>query len=322
MKAVTIASRGSALAMWQARYIRDALVALHPGLKAQIAIVHTKGDRIGQPVGIEEGQTGFFTREIEQSLLSGRADIAVHSLKDLPTAIAEGLSIAAVPTRHDPADVLISNPAGPIEGLPHGATVLTGSLRRQMQLLHRRGDLNIMHIGGNVDTRLRKFHDSEASAIVLAAAGLERLGLMPPSASRLDPREFLPAPGQGALAVQIRRDDRRMFDLVRPLDDPQSHLATSAERAFLGVLGAGCRAPAGAYATFNSDETLDIIGLVGRPDGKVIVQSRLARNTPDVESAQALGRDLARHVLDEGGREIIQALKTTPPQTQTQRKGT
>ena len=221
MEACVIGTRGSPLAMWQADYVRRALIEAHPGLEVRIEIIRTTGDVLLEPPLARIGGTGVFTKEIENALLKRQVDLAVHSLKDLPTQLADGLRLAAVLKREDPADALVARDGRSLAQLPAGAKVLTGSLRRQAQLLHRRPDLKIAQMRGNVQTRLDKFDASDASAMLLACAGLARLNLSGRITERLDPAEFLPACGQGALAVEVRADDARAAELCRRARRPR-----------------------------------------------------------------------------------------------------
>lgn len=301
---LVIATRGSRLARRQAESVRDALVRQHPGLAVRLEVVRTRGDTTRSPAD-ELLQRGLFTSEIERAVAAGRAGLAVHSLKDLPTAPTGGLIIAAVPPREDPADCLVS-PAGGLDDLPPGATVLTGSPRRRAQLLHRRPDLQVAAIRGNVPTRLARLDEGAGDALLLAVAGLARLGLSDRVTQRLDPTDFLPACGQGALALQIRSDDTETARLVAPLDDPSTRASVEAERAFLAELGAGCRAPAGAYVQACGTR-MRIRGLVCDVDGRAPVRDELTVEPGD-DPAQ-VGRTLARRLLDAGAAEILRQIR-------------
>jgi len=311
MSRLVIGTRGSRLAMWQAKSVRHALLRAHGSVEIELKVVRTRGDRIRRAPLHSVGGTGLFTRELEEALLDGRVDLAVHSLKDLPTALPEGLSLAAVPMRDDPADAVVAKDRMTLEMIPPGATVLAGSLRRAAQLLHRRGDLEVAPVRGNIETRLRKLENSDARAIVLARAGLTRLGLGDRITQRLDPREFLPACGQGALGVETRRDDARAGELVAAIDDPAAHCTTSAERAMLGALGGGCHVPVGATARLTEDGMkLEITGMVASLDGACMVRRDVRGGVPgqSVSAAEALGRRLAEMLLADGGREILERL--------------
>ena len=306
MSRLVIGTRGSALALWQAEHIRSELEARHPGLDIRLEIIRTKGDKILDAALSKIGDKGLFTKEIENALLDKTVDLAVHSLKDLPTEIHESLTIAAVPNREDPADVLIAKGDLKLENLSSGAKILTGSLRRQAQLLHRRSDLEVQDIRGNVQTRLKKFDASDAQGIIFAGAGLVRLGLGGRIAERLEPAEFLPACGQGALAVEIRKDDKRLAELVEPLDDPKSRATTTAERAFLAVLGGGCQVPAGAQAQISSEPAvMTITAIVANLDGSRLLRDSISAPFGGLDSAVALGQKVAERLQAQGCQEIL-----------------
>jgi len=308
MSELVIGTRGSELATWQATFIRDALRAAHPELEIRLNVIRTTGDKILQTPLHRMADKGLFTKEIERALLDGSADLAVHSLKDLPTELPEGLSLAAVGAREDPADVLVGRDGPPpeVETLPHGASVLSGSLRRRAQLLHRRPDLRVLEIRGNIQTRIRKLQESDAAATVLAQAGLVRLGLAGDVGRRLDPSQFVPACGQGALAIEIRGDDRRLRELLKVIDHPQTRRAVAAERALLSDLGGGCQVPVGAYARDDGDEThLAVTGVVANLDGSRLLQETLRGAAGDAEAADALGRTLAETLRRRGAGEIL-----------------
>ena len=303
---IVIGTRGSALATWQGEWVRDALVAAHPNLTIRLEVIRTTGDQRPDWQGISD--QGLFTREIEQALLDGRISLAVHSLKDLPTQLPDGLIIAAVPVREDPADALISK-AGGLDSLPAGATVLAGSPRRRALVLRRRGDLIVDGIRGNVPTRLQRFDDCDAQAMILACAGLKRLGLADRIAERLDPPVFVCACGQGALGIQVRADDEDTRQLVGDLDDRPSHLAVAAERAFQGAMGAGCRAPLGAYAVVEEDGSTMMTGLVASADGREAVADTMRGMISDMADAEGLGRAMATRLLTRGAGPLVAAAR-------------
>jgi len=307
-----IGTRGSRLALRQAQIVRDALLRAHPGLEVGLEVIATRGDRQADVPLHRIGGGGLFARAIEEALLDGHADLAVHSLKDLPTALAPGLMLAAFPERDDPADALVAAHGLRLESLPPGAVVLTGSPRRRALLLHVRPDLAVRPVRGNVETRLRKLDESEAAAAVLACAGLSRLGLSDRITQRLDPSEFLPACGQGALAVQIRADDGQLAELCRPLDHAATRSDVAAERAFLAAVGGGCRMPAGAFARRDGDG-LAVTGMVAEPDGKRVVRDALHGDARTESHAAELGRRLAQRVLAAGGRAILDSMAATKP---------
>lgn len=304
MRRWLIGSRGSRLALWQAEHVRSAL-ARHPGLDVQVRVIRTEGDLHADVPLTSVTQRGFFTSRIQQALLTGEVDIAVHSLKDLSVHPMAGLTVAAVTARHDPADALISRDALTLERLPRGATILCSCWRRTSQLLARRPDLLIQPVRGNVDTRLRTFRGNGADAMILALAGLERLGLGDAVTQRLDPADFLPAPGQGALAVEVRQDDAAAMELASALDDAPTNRATTAERAFLAGLGGGCQLPAGAWARSEAG-TLVLTGILASRDGATLLRDELRAR--DASAAGELGAMLARRLLNAGGRAILAGL--------------
>ena len=306
MKPLVIATRGSELALWQARHVREALLQAHPGLQVDLKIVHTQGDKV-LDVPLQALDKGMFTREIQVALLERSADLAVHSLKDLPTEPVEGLALGAVCTREDPADALITKGAGSLTALPHGAKVLSGSPRRIAQVLHLRPDLRVLPLRGNIQTRLRKLDESDAEAMILARAGLVRLGLGHRITARLDPGQFVPACAQGALGIEIRQGDAQAAALIEPLNDTPVRLAVTAERAFLKALGGGCKIPAGAYARFEQ-ATLTVIGMVAALDGSRLVKQTISGKVADAAAAEAIGLRLGQAVLLAGGRDILKGV--------------
>ena len=306
MSGLVIGTRGSALALWQARHIEAALLEARPGLEVRLEVIRTKGDKILDTALSKIGDKGLFTKEIENALLAGTVDLAVHSLKDLPTELDEGLTVAAVLSREDPADALVSKGGMSLVELPSKGKVLTGSLRRRSQLLHLRGDLLIEPIRGNVQTRLKKFDQSEACGVIFAKAGLVRLGLGERISERLDPREFLPACGQGALAVEIRKGDRRVAELVEPLDDVRARATTAGERAFLARMGGGCQVPIGAYARIEGEpEVMIITAMVASLDGGQLIRRTARVAFWGTDGAVELGGQLAEEVLGAGAQEIL-----------------
>ena len=294
---LTIGSRGSQLALWQARWIQARLKDLEE--ESRIEIIRTTGDRITDVPLAQVGTKGLFTKEIEEALSRGDIDIAVHSMKDLPTEQPFGLVIAAVPEREDPRDAIVGVP---LAELREGASVGTSSLRRSAQLRALRPDLVIDSIRGNVDTRLRKLQDLQFNAIVLAAAGLRRLGLEGRIAEVLKPEVMCPAVGQGALAVETRDDGGAAQQICRRLDHAETRAAVTAERALLATLGGGCQVPIGAYARI-IDGTLQIDAVVVSPEGDAIV--RRGSSGPASE-AELIGTALGEELLAMGGREILE----------------
>jgi hydroxymethylbilane synthase len=296
---IIFGSRPSKLARWQTNFMLGQLRAAWPELKYKVLALVTEGDlRLDRPLP-EIGGKGVFTQEIETALREGRIDLAVHSLKDLPIEGAADLCVGAVSARADERDVLVSASGAGFAALPRGARVGTSSLRRQAQLLAQRPDLQVLPLRGNVDTRLRKALEGEYDAIVLAAAGLERLGLGDRATEYLPFEVMLPAPGQGALAVQCRGEDAEIIRRLRPLHDEAAFRAVTAERAFLAGLGGGCSAPVAAYAQ-DAGGALEMQGLVASPDGKKVI--RVRGRGPD---AERLGRELARDALEEGAGEVL-----------------
>ena len=286
-----IATRRSPLARAQAALVADLLVAANPGLQVEFVPAVTAGDRDRSKPIEELGERGVFSRGVQAALLDGRADIAVHSYKDLPTAPLAGLRIAAVPVRADPRDALVSRSGALLADLPAGASVGTGSARRSAQIRALRPDLSVRPLRGNVGTRVAKVQDDELYAAVLAVAGLERAGLDEAIAEVLEPPSFLPAPAQGALAVEVRMDRPDMEQLAKRIDNSISRAEVTAERAFLRDLRSGCNAPAGALATVDGAEVTLTAGLFGEREGPPITLRG------SVSDADALGRQAAARVL-------------------------
>jgi hydroxymethylbilane synthase len=298
-----IGTRGSALARWQTDWVIARLRAAWPDLHCDIKLFHTSGDKILDKPLPEIGGKGLFTLELESALHAGEIDIAVHSLKDLPIDDAPGLTVGAIGEREDACDALVSGYHDTLVTLPHGARVGTSSLRRSAQLLAARPDLKLLPLRGNVDTRVRKALNGDYDAIVLAAAGLKRLGLDQHIAEYLSFDVMLPAPGQGALAVQCRSDDQAARDLLQPIDHLVSRLSVTAERAFLNGLGGGCSAPVAALAqTGIRDQRVEIqlSGLVAAADGRRVIRVFGAGDDPI-----SLGHKLAQAVLAQGAQELL-----------------
>ncbi|MBF0217389.1 MAG: hydroxymethylbilane synthase [Candidatus Omnitrophica bacterium] len=292
---IVIGSRASKLAMVQARYIGDLISRYFPGIKVEIKPIKTTGDKILDAALSRIGGKGLFTKEIEDELLSGGIDLAVHSLKDLPTELPEGLAIGAVPKREDPRDVLVSDKASTIGALPKGAKVGTSSLRRKAQLLNLREDLTVLDLRGNVETRVAKLKSGAYDAIILASAGIKRLGL-DLERSEISVEEILPQAGQGALGIEIRSDAFSVRDLVIVLDDADSRLAVTAERALLNGLEGGCQVPVGVYAGIAGDR-IDIRAGIFSLDGR---DSEKAGIEGPKKEARELGEALARKILEIG----------------------
>ena len=292
---LVIASRGSQLALWQARWVSAQLTAL--GHECRIEIIKTTGDKITDVPLAKVGTKGLFTKEIEEALLDGSADLAVHSLKDLPTELPEGLVLAAVPEREDPRDAVVGRR---LAELPKGAKVGTSSLRRSAQLRKLRPDLVIESVRGNLDTRLRKLDEGQYDAILLAAAGLKRLGWGDRIAEILPAETMCSAVGQGALAIETRASGAG-FDAVQALDHAATHAAVMAERGVLGALGGGCQVPIGAYATVEGGR-LKLVGLVASPEGDEVIRGEAQGAAGEAEQ---LGRALGNELLERGARRIL-----------------
>ncbi|MBZ5618520.1 MAG: hydroxymethylbilane synthase [Acidobacteriia bacterium] len=295
---LVIASRGSQLALWQARWVERQLTAT--GHQCRIEIIKTTGDKITDVPLAKVGTKGLFTKEIEEALLDGRADLAVHSLKDLPTELPEGLVLAAVPEREDPRDAVVGKR---LADLPPGAKVGTSSLRRAAQLRRLRPDLRVESVRGNLDTRLRKLDEGQYDAILLAAAGLKRLGWEERIAEVLPAEVMCSAVGQGALAIETLAGGAG-FQACAALDHAATHAAVIAERGVLGALGGGCQVPIGAHATVQ-DGLLRMLAIVASPDGAEVVR---AEAEGPVEEAESIGRKLGADLLERGAREILEAV--------------
>lgn len=297
-----IGTRGSQLALTQSRWVQAALQRLYPDLAVELVTITTTGDRFLDARLSTIGGKGVFVKEIEDALTADRIDCAVHSMKDVPTDLAPGLVIAAIPTREVAHDMLISRTRVALRDLPRGARVGTSSLRRMALVRAQRRDLEVVALRGNVDTRLRKLDAGELDAVVLAAAGLHRLGITRPEADALDPEDFIPAIGQGALAIETRDDATR--PLLHALDDAQTRIAVSAERAFLARVGGSCRTPLAAHATIEVSH-LNLRALIAHPDGTEVVRGC---RTGGADRAPDLGRELADELLNRGGRRILNGL--------------
>jgi hydroxymethylbilane synthase len=292
-----IGTRNSPLARWQAEWVAAKL--MERGVTVELVPITTQGDVKTAPLG-EIGGMGLFTKELQRALLDRQIDLAVHSLKDLPTAPVDGLAIAAVPERESTADVLVSSKADRIESLSKAARIGTGSLRRKAQLLHARPDLIVQDIRGNVETRLRKLDEGQFDAIVLAEAGLKRLGMAERIAHVIPQTMMLPAVGQGALGIETRADDAGTLAILAPLDDPATHQAVIAERALLYALRAGCLAPVGAYARLGQRLLLDAVVLSA--DGTHRITAFAAAHA---EEGERLGREVADNLLAQGAADLI-----------------
>ncbi len=294
---IRIGSRGSQLALWQANHIADALRGL--GHEVSIEIIRTTGDRMQNVAFASVGAKGMFTKEIEEALLAGSIDLAVHSLKDLPTELGPSFSLAAIPKRADPRDVLVSERFASFADLPSGSVVGTSSLRRQAQLRAWRTDLAFIEFRGNVDTRLAKLQQGKADAIVLAASGLDRLERAGAIRERFAPEVLCPAPGQGALAIECRAGDQAMHAALAPLEHHDTRVAITAERTCLAALGGGCLVPIGAYCHREGDKLL-LRAVVASPDGRQVVRAQQSHTDP-----VKLGSQLAHHLLEQGAGSVL-----------------
>lgn len=307
-KTIRIGTRGSDLAVQQARWVRQELETRWPDCTITIEIIRTKGDRILDAPLAKIGDKGLFTREIEEALLAGAIDLAVHSLKDLPTDLPPGLTIGAISRREDVRDAFIPHPRNPertLLGQPSGATIATGSLRRRCQILSLRPDFTVTDVRGNLDTRMRKLEKSTWGGMLLARAGLARLGWEKIIGETLSAEMILPAVGQGALGVEIRTNDEQVRSQVTVMAHHDTALAAGAERALLRRLGGGCQVPVGAYGRVESG-VLKLDAMVGSPDGATVVRGSVAG---DPQQSEALGVSLAEHLLDRGADRILASLR-------------
>jgi hydroxymethylbilane synthase len=305
-KTLTVATRRGELALAQTQMVIAALRAQHPDVEVRVHEMVTAGDRDRRTALWDLKDTGFFTSHLEEALLAGEADFAVHSFKDLPTLEREGLAVTAVYDRRWPEDCLLARqPVGSLDELPRGARVGTSSLRRAAQLRQLRPDVQLVPLRGNVQTRIRKLQTTELDAIILARAGLERLGLTELISYTFDPRQFIPAPAQGALAIQTRRDDERTVSIVRSIDDERGRAVSLAERQVLVIMKCGCHAPVGAYAQCR-DGTMEIHAFISDVEGRHVIRKQA--EGPMGQAIQ-LGEKVAVELLDAGGREILQELE-------------
>jgi hydroxymethylbilane synthase len=301
---VRIATRKSALALWQAEYVKARLEFFHPGLVVELVPMSTQGDKILDTPLAKIGGKGLFVKELETAMLEDRADIAVHSMKDVPVEFPQGLMLSTICEREDPRDAFVSNQYQSLGQLPYGAVVGTSSLRRQCQIKALRPDLQIRDLRGNVNTRLAKLDAGEFDAIILAAAGLIRLGFQSRIATYLPVSQSLPANGQGAVGIECRSDDLAIRALLAPLEHPPTRLAVLAERAMNRALQGGCQVPIGAFAEIDGD-AMYLRGLVGQLDGQQILQAEVRGAAAD---AEMLGQQLAELLLAQGAGEILAAV--------------
>ncbi|RLD99906.1 MAG: hydroxymethylbilane synthase [Aquificota bacterium] len=299
---IRIGTRGSKLALWQANHVREMIEALSPEHHVDLVVIKTKGDKILDAPLAKVGGKGLFVKEIEEALLEGRVDMAVHSMKDVPTELPHGLEIGAIPKREEPWDLLVAKEEAHLSSLPQGAKVGTSSLRRKAQLLAKRPDLEIRPLRGNLDTRFRKLKETDLDAIVVALAGVKRLGINSLPMRVLSPQECLPAIGQGALALEVRQGEMR--EILEALHHPETEACVKAERAFLAHIGGSCQIPVAAIGKVEGEEII-LQGLIASPDGRDIYRGE--KRGPTTQ-AQNLGLELAQILLEQGGRRIIEAI--------------
>ncbi|EKB26106.1 porphobilinogen deaminase [Aeromonas dhakensis] len=300
-RTLKIATRKSPLAMWQANFVKDRLEALYPELQVELVPMSTQGDKILDTPLAKVGGKGLFVKELETAMLEGRADIAVHSMKDVPVEFPEGLGLHTICEREDPRDAFVSNRFTAIDELPQGAVVGTSSLRRQCQLRAARPDLVIRDLRGNVNTRLAKLDAGEYDAIILAAAGLKRLEMAHRITAFIEPEQSLPANGQGAVGIECRLDDHELHALLAPLEHPETRIRVLTERAMNRALQGGCQVPIGAYALVEGEEVW-LRGLVGSPDGSRVIRDEIRGPRADGET---LGHTLAQRLLADGADAIL-----------------
>ncbi|HDM75934.1 MAG TPA: hydroxymethylbilane synthase [Deltaproteobacteria bacterium] len=303
-RAIKIGTRGSALATKQAQWVKNVLEKTHPEICVELIFIKTKGDNIQDVPLAKVGGKGLFVKEIEEALIDRRVDLAVHSMKDVPAELPQQLTIGCIPEREDPRDVLVTNGDYKyLDDLPEEARIGTSSLRRQSQLLALRSDFKIETLRGNLDTRLKKLKSGNFDAIVLAAAGLHRMGWEGEITSYFSPDEFLPAIGQGALGIELRKDNDDMMELIASIHDEQTAVCVRAERSFLDRLEGGCQVPIGGYCTYDQDGRIMLTGLVGTLDGKEMYRDSISGRPEDAEQ---LGKELADKLLSMGAKKILE----------------
>ena len=307
-----LGTRGGALALWQAREAARLIAGAHPGLAIDIRIIHTSGDRAPAAPIAELGGSGVFTREIEQALRGRQIDIAVHSLKDLPTRLADDLTLAAVLERADPRDALVAAPGSRLAGLPPRARVGTSSPRRRAQLLACRPDLVALDVRGNVPTRIEKLDRGDFDALLLAAAGLHRLGFERRIAEYIEPEVIMPAPGQGAIAIEARAGDAGVLSVVAAADHAPTRLATAAERACLARLEGGCQVPVGVLAT-SAGHRMNLAATVTSLDGSRVVRERIGASVRTERDAHDAGERLAALLVEQGAADVLAAIRSAHP---------
>lgn len=303
-KSIVIGTRGSKLALWQAEHIAGRIRERYPAIEVTLKKIVTTGDRILDVPLAKIGGKGLFTKELENAMLSGEIDLAVHSLKDMPTELPEGLMLAAITTRADACDAFVSLRYGSLDELPQGAKVGTSSLRRRAQILKYRPDLQTVDLRGNLDTRIKKLENQEMDAIILAAAGLKRLGLEKYITQSLSAKICLPAVGQGALAIETRQDDPEVLSVLEFLNDSGTIAAVTAERAYLREVQGGCQVPVGVYGQINGDQLL-LEATILKIDGTREVRAQMSASCSEAEE---LGVKLAQQMLAAGGKEILDEL--------------
>jgi hydroxymethylbilane synthase len=301
---IRIATRKSPLALWQAEFVAEQLQSAHPGLRTELVRMTTRGDKLLDAPLAKVGGKGLFVKELEQGMLDGEADIAVHSMKDVPVEFPDGLHLGAILKREDPRDAFVSLRYSTLEELPHNARIGTSSLRRQCQIKERFLDCEIHNLRGNVNTRLAKLDAAEFDAIMLAAAGLIRLGFQSRITAFLSPEQSLPAIGQGAIGIECRIDDPHVNELIKVLDDDATAIRVAAERAMNRRLQGGCQVPIAGYAELDGDQ-LWLRGLVGSPDGQVVIRDEIKGAAAEAEQ---LGISLAEKLLNNGAERILAAL--------------
>ncbi|MFW5930887.1 MAG: hydroxymethylbilane synthase [Desulfosalsimonas sp.] len=304
-RTIRIGTRGSKLALWQAGWVRDRILKNHPDTNIELEVIKTSGDKILDVPLAKVGGKGLFVKEIEEALLDGRIHMAVHSMKDMPGITPDGLCIAAVPERELPWDVLIAGAASSPEELPHGAKVGTSSLRRASQLLYFRPDCEILPLRGNIDTRIKKLSSENLDAVILAAAGVKRLGYMEYATANIDPEVILPAVGQGALCIEARENDEFVMTLLKEIHHHETACTVFTERAFLQRLEGGCQVPIAAFARMRDDNSLDLDGMVAETDGSIMIRDRI---TGPVDKPEALGAELAERLIKRGAGDIVKRL--------------
>lgn len=304
-KTITVGTRKSMLAMWQSNHIAALLKEKYPECEVVLQKIVTKGDRILDVPLAQIGGKGLFTKEIETALLDGSVDLAVHSLKDMPTTLPEGLCLTAITERVAPGDAFVSNKYNSLAEMPEGAVLGTSSLRRKAQLLAARPDLDIRDLRGNVDTRLKKMDEGQYDAIILAAAGLTRLGYSDRIKETLDPKLCIPAVGQGALAIETRIDNKEVREMLEFLNDRDTKVCTAAERAFLGLVEGGCQVPIGVHAEVKGDD-IHVEAIIATLDGKTVLRDTIDGNA---EEAVDLGKKLGNKMLENGGYDILKTIR-------------